>query len=97
MKRLLGLSPDRTDLDQSVANDVRAILGGLATVIQGTGALRTHAGDAHGREKGFARVDARIGRLSVHAASTTALFLIETWQPRFPARTLHRHDDPASA
>jgi hypothetical protein len=46
-------------------------------------ALRTHAGDAHGREKGFARIDPRIARLAIHAASTVALFLIETWERKF--------------
>lgn len=95
MKRPLGLSPDRRDLDPVVADDVRTTLGGLATVIQGLGALRTHAGDAHGRERGYARVDARIGRLSIHAASTIALFLIETWQRNFPTRALYRHDERA--
>lgn len=95
VKRPLGLSADRSDLGPPIADDVRTILGGLATVIQGIGALRTHAGDAHGRERGYARVDARIGRLSIHSASTVALFLIETWQRKFPTRALHRHDDPA--
>lgn len=95
VKGPLGLSPDRSDLDPLIAGDVRTTLGGLATVIQGVGALRTHAGDAHGRERGYARVDARIGRLSIHAASTIALFLIETWQRKFPTRALHRHDDLA--
>ena len=44
------------------------------------GALRTHGGDAHGREKGFKRLDARIARLSINAAGSLALFLIETWE-----------------
>lgn len=94
VKQPLGLSPDRSDIDPLIANDVRQILSGLATVIGGVGALRTHGGDAHGREKGFARVDARIARLSIHAASTAALFLIETWQRKFPARPLPKVDDP---
>ncbi|WP_446686926.1 abortive infection family protein [Paracoccus niistensis] len=54
----------------------------------GVGSLRTHGGDAHGRERGYARIDARIARLSIHAASTAALFLIETWQRKFPTRPL---------
>jgi len=95
VKRPLGLSPDRGDLDPLIADDVRTILGGLAAAIQGIGALRTHAGDAHGRERGYSRVDARIGRLSIHAASTAALFLIETWQRKFPTRILRRHEHPA--
>ncbi|MFZ4701490.1 MAG: abortive infection family protein [Candidatus Methylumidiphilus sp.] len=91
VKRPLGLSSDRTDIDPEIATDVRTILGGLATVVQGVGALRTHAGDAHGRERGCARVDARIARLAIHAASTVALFLIETWQRKYPTRPLQRH------
>jgi hypothetical protein len=50
--------------------------------------LRTHAGDAHGRERGHSRVDERIARLAIHSASTVSLFLIETWQKKYPARTL---------
>jgi hypothetical protein len=93
VKQPLALNPDRADLDPQIAADVRMTLGGLATVIQGIGSLRTHAGDAHGRERGYARIDARIARLSIHAASTVALFLIETWQWKFPTRVLHHHGE----
>lgn len=72
----LNLSPARSDITQ----DIRQILGGLGTVAGGIGALRTHAGDAHGRGKGNARVDDRIARLAVHSASTLSLFFIATWQ-----------------
>lgn len=51
--------PDCSDIDPLIANDVRQILSGLAPVIGGVGALRTHGGDAHGREQGFARIDTR--------------------------------------
>jgi Abortive infection C-terminus len=67
-----------------------AILSGLATVVEGIGALRTHGGDAHGRERGYKRLDRRIASLAIHAASTIALFLIETWQRKYPKRDLHR-------
>jgi hypothetical protein len=77
VSRHLNLSPDR-----EVPNDIKQILGGLASVVGGIGALRTHAGDAHGRGQGTPRVDARVARLAVHSASTLALFLIETWQKR---------------
>jgi hypothetical protein len=88
IKRPLGLSPDRTDLDSLIADDVRKILGGLATVVEGIGALRTHGGDAHGRERGYTRIDHRIASLAIHSASTVALFLMETWQRKFPSREL---------
>ena len=72
----LNISPGREDIEP----DVKRILGGLANVSRGIGALRTHSGDAHGRGKGVTRVDARIARLAIHSASTVALFFIETWQ-----------------
>ena len=87
----LGLAPERTDLPSEIAGDVRAILGGLNSTVQGIGALRTHGGDAHGRERGFRRVDSRIARLAIHSASAAALFLIETWQQKYPGRVLHAH------
>ncbi|MFM9937858.1 MAG: abortive infection family protein [Hyphomicrobiaceae bacterium] len=87
----LDLSPDRANLPTEVADDIRSILGGLNTAIQGVGALRTHAGDAHGRERGFRRIDARIARLSIHSASAVILFLIETWEKKYPKKPLRRH------
>ena len=97
VKQPLGLSAGRSEINPLIANEVRQILSGLATVIGGLGALRSHGGDAHGREKGFARVDAQIARLSIHAASTAVLFLIKIWQRKFPARPLPKADDPAGA
>ena len=76
----LGLSPGRTGLPPEIEADVRQVLGGLTSVAKGIGALRTHGGDAHGREKGFTRLDSRIARLAINAAGSLALFLIETWE-----------------
>jgi hypothetical protein len=76
----LNLSPGRTDLPTEIENDLRQVLGGLTSVAKGIGALRTHAGDAHGRERGFRRIDSRIARFAINAASSIALFLIETWE-----------------
>lgn len=89
----LGLSPGRTDLPVEMEQDIRQILSGLTSVAKGVGALRTHAGDAHGREKGYKRIDARIAKLSLNAAMTLALFLIETWE-RKEHRALPQHGDP---
>jgi hypothetical protein len=95
VKGPLGLAPDRADVDSAIANDVRTILSGLITTTQGIGSLRTHAGDAHGRERGYSRIDERIARLAIHSASTLSLFLIDTWQKKCPSRPLIRHDDTA--
>lgn len=86
----LGLAPGRTDLPPEIEHDVRQILGGLTSVAKGVGALRTHGGDAHGREKGFRRIDSRIALLAINAASSIALFLIETWE-RKERRALPQH------
>lgn len=87
----LKLSPSRTDMHQDILGDVQKILGGLGTLVEGVGALRTHAGDAHGREKGFVRIDSRTAALAVHSAITAALFLIQTWQKHYPTTSLHKH------
>ncbi len=68
---------------------------GLATTVEGIGALRTHGGDAHGRERGYSRLDRRIASLAIYAAGTVALFLIETWQRKYPQRDLKLHQTPA--
>ena len=78
----LNLSPARKDLPAEYEQDIRQILGGLSSVTGGIGALRTHAGDAHGRGKLRVAADARIARLAIHSASTVSLFFIETWQRR---------------
>lgn len=90
----LGLSPGRTDLPAEIEGDIRQILSGLTSVAKGVGALRTHGGDAHGREKGFRRIDPRIARLAINAASSLALFLIETWE-RKESRALPQHAEAA--
>jgi hypothetical protein len=56
----LALSPDCSDLPALIEVDVRQILSGLTSVAKGIGALRTHGGDAHGRERGYRRIDPRI-------------------------------------
>jgi hypothetical protein len=85
----LNLSPARDDLPTEWEADIRQILGGLASVTGGIGALRTHAGDAHGRGKKRVPVDARIARLAIHAASTVSLFFIETWNRLKPEDHAH--------
>lgn len=64
-------------------DDIKRILQGLASVVSGIGALRTHAGSAHGRDgRKVYRVEPRHGRLAIHAAHTLANFVIETWRPK---------------
>jgi abortive infection Abi-like protein len=70
----LGLNP------ASVADeDIRRMLSGLTSVVDGIGSLRTHAGSAHGHGSDGYELDPRHARLAVHAAHTLCLFAIETW------------------
>lgn len=74
VQRHLGLQPG------TVANqDLTRILGGIASVIDGIGALRTHTGSAHGHGRDSFQVEARHARLAIHSAHTLATFIIETW------------------
>lgn len=90
----LGLDPMKEGLAPEIVNDVRAVLSGMVTSVQSIGSLRTHVGGAHGKEKGFRRIDERIAKLAIHSASAIALFIIETWQVRFPGRKLPLREKP---
>lgn len=92
VREKLQLSPERSNISEEIAGDVKAVLGGLASCVSGIAALRTHAGDAHGRESGHMRVDSRIALLAVNSASSLGLFLIETWQMRYPRTPLESID-----
>jgi hypothetical protein len=81
VKASLGFDP------KSVADDdLKKILGGIASVVDGIAAFRTHAGSAHGRERNAYRPRPRHARLGVHAAHTLASFIIETWDERLATR-----------
>jgi hypothetical protein len=60
-------------------NDLRKILTGLNSIVDGIGALRTHAGSAHGRGVMRYKIQPRHARLAVHAAHTLTVFLLESW------------------
>jgi hypothetical protein len=70
----LGLSPAGTHDD-----DLKKILGGLASIVDGVGAFRTHGGSAHGKDSKSVPIEPRHARLAVHAAHTVVTFLLETW------------------
>lgn len=63
-----------------VEEDIGRIISGLTSVIDGIGALRTHAGSAHGRRPQDYMVTSREARLAVHAAHTLCFFVLETWE-----------------
>ena len=73
----LGLDPSSIEDD-----DVKKVLSGLNSVVDGIGSLRTHTGSAHGRGRRLYRLQPRHARLAVHASHTLIGFLIETWDER---------------
>jgi hypothetical protein len=69
-------------LDPSILedNDLKSILSGLFAIVNGIGALRTHASSAHGAGKKSYKLEPRHAKLAIHSAHTVALFILETWQ-----------------
>jgi hypothetical protein len=58
--------------------NLKKILGGVATTIDGLAGLRTRTGSAHGHDARVVyKVEPRHARLAAHAAMTLATFLIE--------------------
>jgi hypothetical protein len=76
VRKNLNLEPDKLQNE-----DVRAILVGLGSIVEGLGSLRTHRGSAHGHVKQV-KVKPRHARLTSHAAFTLASFIVETWEER---------------
>ena len=75
VRKHLGFDPSTVE-DQ----DLQQILSGLISVVEGIGALRTHASSAHGAGKKTYKLEPRHARLAVHSAHTVALFILESWR-----------------
>jgi len=71
----LGLDPSAIEDD-----DVKKVLSGLNSVVDGS--LRTHTGSAHGQGRRPYQLQARHARLAIHSSHTLVGFFIETWDQR---------------
>ncbi|HCI1651738.1 TPA: abortive infection family protein [Pseudomonas aeruginosa] len=67
------------NVDPTLEEDQKRILGGLASIVDGVGAYRTHIGSAHGRGLEPPRIVASEARLAVHASHTIVIFVMERW------------------
>lgn len=77
VSKALKLAPaDYTD------EQLRRILGGATTVVEGLGSLRNREGDAHGRGRKSYKPSARHAGLAVNLAGSVAVFLMQTWEDR---------------
>lgn len=74
VRKDLGFDPGSKEDD-----DVKRILSGVLSVVDGIGALRTHASSAHGQGKQIYNLQPRHARLAIHSSHTIALFILETW------------------
>lgn len=74
----LQLTPDGIPDTIKAAKSIKSILGGLTTVVQGLSELRNQYGSGHGKKASFKGLTPRHAKLSVGAASTLAIFLLET-------------------
>jgi len=63
-------------------NDLKRILSGIFSIVDGIRAFRTHASSAHGQGRKIYNLKPRHARLAVHSAHTVALFVLETWDER---------------
>ncbi|MBS0322248.1 MAG: abortive infection family protein [Proteobacteria bacterium] len=77
VRKHLGFDPGTIE-DQ----DLQQILSGLISVVEGIGAIRTHASSAHGAGKKSYKLEPRHARLAIHSAHTIALFILETWHKK---------------
>jgi hypothetical protein len=59
--------------------DLKRIMTGLISILDGIGALRTHTGSAHGRGRQSIELSSSHARLAINGAHTLAFFLLETW------------------
>lgn len=77
VRKDLGFDPSMVE-DQ----DLQTVLSGMISIVEGIGALRTHASSAHGAGKKSYKLEPRHARLAIHSAHTVALFVLETWRKK---------------
>jgi len=78
----LNLSPNDIPEEAKAADTIRRLLSNLATITQGVAELRNQYGTGHGQIASAKGLRPRHAKLAVGAASTLAVFLIETHQAR---------------
>lgn len=80
--KLLKLTPDDIPNETRAASSIKQILGSLSSVVQGIGEIRNEYGSGHGKDGKFKGLQPRHAKLAVGAASTLAIYLLETHEIR---------------
>ena len=73
----LGFDPSLVQDD-----DLKRILSGILSIVDGIGAFRTHASSAHGQGRKVYNLKPRHARLAIHSAHTIAMFVLEAWDEK---------------
>ncbi|GHA34344.1 abortive infection family protein [Photobacterium aphoticum] len=77
VRKELGFDPSKLQDD-----DLKKILSGAFSVVDGIGAFRTHASSAHGEGKKTYNITPRHAKLAINSAHTIAQFILETWNEK---------------
>ncbi|MFP9113092.1 abortive infection family protein [Flavobacterium sp. RHBU_3] len=78
--KLLKLTPDNIPNEVKAAASIKQILGSLSSVVHGIAEVRNEYGSGHGKDSKFIGLQPRHAKLAVGAASTLAIYLLETYQ-----------------
>ena len=81
----LKLTPDDIPDEAKAVNSIRRLLSNLASVAQGMAEVRNSYGTGHGRAAGGRGLETRHAQLAVGAATTLAVFLVQTHRSRMDA------------
>lgn len=90
----LELTPSDIPDKAKATDTIRRLLSNLASITQGIAELRNQYGTGHGRVAGSSGLSSRHAKLAVGAASTLAVFLVETHKIR-PVNTIGKGEPGA--
>ena len=76
--KLLRLTPNDIPNEIKAATSIKQILSSLSLVVQGISEIRNEYGSGHGKDGKFIGLQPRHAKLAVGAASTLAIYLLET-------------------
>ncbi len=76
--KLLKLTPTNMPNETKAASSIKQILRSLSSIVQGVAELRNEYGSGHGKDGKFNGLQPRHAKLAVGAASTLAIYLLET-------------------
>ena len=77
VRKNLGFNPQNIE-----DRDLKEILSGMFSTVNGIASLRSHASSAHSPGRKNYNIEPRHARLAIHSAHTIATFIMETWEKK---------------